>query len=124
MVVERGWRGEWSRRKPDGKCESMFVCAIWVGAADCLDWVVREVDATAVTSVQCQIAEPKSRTCAFEQGSGPSLPQPRPTDSCCSDSLLLGGPLTSNMRSIPSRRLNPQPTAAVDFLRTTMVIAC
>lgn len=67
MVVERGWRGEWSRRKPDGKSESMFVCAIWVGAADCLDWVVREVDATAVTSVQCQIAEPKSRTCAFDK---------------------------------------------------------
>ena len=28
------------------------------------------------------------------------------------------------MRSIPSRRLNPQPTAAVDSLRTTTVIAC
>jgi hypothetical protein len=31
----------------------------------CLDWMGREVDATAVTSVQCQIAEPKSRNLLF-----------------------------------------------------------
>jgi hypothetical protein len=77
-----GCRGEWSRRDLDGKeesKESMFVCAIlgW----RCLDWMGFEVDATAVTSVQCQIAEPKSRTCAFDKDLALRFPSHQTPDS-------------------------------------------
>jgi hypothetical protein len=48
----------------------------------CDDWMVREVDATAVTSVQCQFVEPKSRTCAFDRDYALRLPSHSRPDSC------------------------------------------
>jgi hypothetical protein len=47
----------------------------------CLDWMGREVDATAVTSVQCQIAEPKSRTGAFDKDHALRFPSHQRPDS-------------------------------------------
>jgi len=50
------------------------------------DWMVRQVSATAVTSVECKIAEPKSRTCAFDKDQALRFPSHDQPDSCCSDS--------------------------------------
>jgi hypothetical protein len=97
-----------------------------------LDWMVREVDATTVTSVQCQIAEPKSRTCAFDKDQAlrfPSHVRARFMNGGLHawSMSTLGEALFGDERStcvymhasIRRRRLNPQPTAAVDLLRTT-----